>query len=135
MNSTAEDIKTILEYYLDDSSGATLFDIFIGREPSEPNESITIFETQGFPPQLTYDRTERYDYPSVQIRIRANSYTEGYQQGLQVRDTLHGRANETWDDTYYSVIYCVNGPLLLDYDKNQRPRFILNFNIQRREIV
>lgn len=135
MNSVSEDIKSILEYYLDDSSGATLFDISVSREPSEPNNVITIFDTPGFPPQLTYDRTEKYEYPSVQIRVRADNYSDGYQQALAIRDALHGRANETWNGVYYSVIYCVNGPALLDYDKNQRPRFILNFNIQRREIV
>ncbi len=135
MNSTAEDIKTILEYYLDDSSGASLFDIFIGREPSEPINSITIFETQGYPPQLNFDREEKYDYTSVQMRIRANTYVDGYQQGLAIKDTLHGRAHETWNGVYYSLIQCMNGPALLDYDKNQSPRFILNFNVQRREIV
>lgn len=142
MISTAEDIRDMIDYYFDDvsSSGSSgtdtgLFEISIGKEPSSPTNVITILETPGFPPQLTYNKEERYEYPSIQIRVRSDTYPEGYQQALRIRNILHGRAHETWNASYYSVIYCVNGPLLLDYDKNQRPRFILNFNAQRRALV
>ncbi|KKL64285.1 hypothetical protein LCGC14_2166530, partial [marine sediment metagenome] len=45
---------------------------------------------------------------------------------------LHGKAGETWNATLYTVIYCSSGPALLDWDENNRPRFIINFNLQRR---
>jgi len=139
MNSCAEDIKTMLEYYLDSSesvaenSDFVLYPVFIGKEPMEPTNTITIFETPGYPPQLNFDRDERYEYPSVQIRIRAISYTSGWEQAEEIKNALHGRANESWGSSFYTLVRCANGPSLLDYDKNQRVRFIINFDCQRRQ--
>lgn len=144
MKSTAEDIRDIIRYYYDDTDSmdsssssvvSDLYEISIGKEPATPSNVISIYETPGYPPQLTFNKSEKYEYPSVQIRLRSDFYQNGYEQALRIREILHGRAHETWNGTYYSVIYCVNGPLLFDYDKNQRPRFILNFNVQRRALV
>jgi len=132
MNSCAEDIRDMIQYYLEDDSEIELFEISIGKEPDEPANMISIFETSGFPPQLTFDRDEIYEYPSVQLRVRANSYTTGWLQINAIKNALHGRAGETWNDSFYSLVKCQNGPFLFDYDKNQRPRFIINFNLQRR---
>jgi len=49
-----------------------------------------------------------------------------------IKNILHGRANETWNGALYTLIRCSSGPALLDYDKNQRVRFIINFYLQRR---
>lgn len=136
MKSTSEDIKEMLQYYLgtsgSNSAGIDMYDIFIGREPAEPTNTISVFETAGYPPQLNMDKEEKYEYPSFQIRVRSTSYTEGWSQVSAIKDVLHGRANEQWGDVYYIVIYCQSGPALLDYDKNQRVRFIINFNCQRK---
>lgn len=132
MNSCSEDIKAILEFYLQDSSAFELFTISVGKETETPNNLISLFDTVSMPPQLNYERTERYEYPSVQARVRANSYLEGWEQIDKIKDTLHGRAHETWNDTYYSLIFIESGPFLLDFDKSQRPRFILNIGVQRR---
>jgi hypothetical protein len=129
MKSVSEDIKLMLETLVQDLD---LFPIGIGKEPEEPIDHITLFETSGYPHQLTFNRAEKYEYPSIQMRIRCYNYVDGYEQGDKIKDTLHGRGGETWNGTYYSLIACVNGPFLLDYDKNQNARFILNFNIQRR---
>jgi hypothetical protein len=133
MNSCSEDIRDMLLSYLGESdSDFALFEIAIGKEPEAPADIITIVDTVGFTPQLNYDKTEKYEYPSIQLRVRANHYVDGWKQIEQIKEALHGRAGETWNGTFYSVIYCQNGPFLFDYDKNQRPRFIINFNIQRR---
>jgi hypothetical protein len=134
MKSLSEDIKDMLENTeSSESSGEfSFFPIYVGKEPAEPSQTITLFETPGFAPQLTMDRNEKYEYPSLQIRIRSNKFQDGWEQAEKIKDSLHGRANETWDETYYSLIRCSNGPYLLDYDKNQRVRFIINFDCQRR---
>ena len=138
MNSCSEDIKEMLEDYLDSSdsiavsSDFELFPMFIGKEPAEPSNTISIFETGGYPPQLTMNRDEIYEYPSVQIRIRAISYLDGWEQATEIKNALHGRANEQWGSVIYTLIKCISGPMLLDYDKNQRVRFIINFDCQRR---
>jgi len=130
MNSVAEDIKDML--VADDSLSFTFgTNLFIGREPATPNEVTTIFHTMGYTPQMTYG-SEYYEYPSAQIRVRANDYTTGYATIEGIKSSLHGRAGETWNGAYYAVVYCANGPALLDYDDNGRPRFIININLQRR---
>jgi len=44
------------------------------------------------------------------------------------------KKQETWNGALYTVIYCSNGPALLDWDDSNNARFIINFNIQRRAV-
>lgn len=131
MNPQSEDIKDMLE--AESSLGLTFgTDLFIGKEPSAPDETVTIFDTGGFPDQLTLNPDERYEYPSIQIRVRSNDYQVGWSLINDIKLSLHGRANETWNGTLYSVIYTTGGVALLDWDDHDRVRFIVNFNMQRR---
>lgn len=133
MNAASVDIKDILEYTAESSSGYNFTsNLFIGKEPPTPDNCITIFDTYGFPPQLTLDGV-KYEYPSVQIRVRNNEYLAGYALIKDIVNILHAMAQQTWNNTLYSVIYCSSGPALLDWDDNGRVRFIANFNIHRRE--
>jgi len=131
MNATSEDIKDMLEA----ETGLDLVfgeNLFISREPSNPNNTVTIFDTIGRPDQLTFNRSERYEYPSVQIRVRNTRSGDAWDIIEKIKVALHGRAHETWNDTYYSVIHCISGPAMLDWDDNGRIRLIINFNVQRR---
>jgi len=131
MNIPSEDIKDMLE---DESSLGLTFatNLFIGREPSQPDDCVTIFDTYGFPPLLTLDGKDAYYYPSVQILVRNSSYTTGLELIQDIRTVLHGKGPETWNATLYTVIYCSSGPALRDWDENNRAHFIINFNMNRR---
>ena len=132
MNASVVDVKTMLEYYATElSSGVDLYPIYIGKEPASPVNTISIFETIGFH-QLTFNRCEIYEYPNIQIRVRSTSYLEGWEVISAIKEMLHGRASETWNGTLYTLIRCSGGPALLDFDKDQRVRFICNFALQRR---
>lgn len=131
MNPASVDIKDILE--AETALGLThVTNLFIGKEPASPLDCVTIFDTPGLPPQLTFNRTERYEYPSIQIRVRNSSYASGWDLAQDIVDVLHGRAHETWNAAYYSAIICTSGPALLDWDERGKARFIINFGIQRR---
>jgi len=139
MNAPSVDIKDML---VAKSSLGLVFDpkdsnrnLFIGREPSTkvaPDDCVTVFDTPGGPPQLTLAGNENYYYPSVQIRVRNNDYLTGWNLLYDIMVALHGRAQETWNGTLYSVIQAAGGPAFLDWDANNRARFIINFNMQRR---
>jgi hypothetical protein len=132
MNATSEDVKDML---LSESSLGLEFadNLFIGKEPVTPKNVVTIFDTYGRPPQLTLEgQGANYYYPSVQIRVRNSNYRTGWNLINSIMSVLHGRANETWNGTLYTVIYCSSGPALLDWDDNGLVRFIINFNLQRR---
>ena len=136
MNIPSEDIKDML---VADATLGLVFDpsltnnLFIGREPTLPKNCVTIYDTPGRAPQLTLaGKGEDYFYPSIQIRVRNVGYTAGLDLAQDIRTSLHGRGQETWNETLYSVIRCSSGPALLDWDENNRARFIINFDIQRR---
>lgn len=130
MSSPSEDIKDILESI---SSLALDFatDLFIGREPANPDNTVTIFDTPGGPPDVFYNNFEYY-YPSVQIRVRNNSYSSGWDLINDIKEALHGRGHETWGDFVYELIRCTTEPALLDWDEQSRVRFVVNFDIQRK---
>ena len=132
MNSTSVDIKDMLEAI--SSLGLTLgTNLFIGSEPTTPDNCATIFDTFGGKPDLTLN-DKGLENPAVQIRVRNNSYLSGWSVVQGIADTLHARAQEIWNGTLYSVIYISSGPAMLNLDENNRVRFIVNFNIQRRKL-
>ena len=131
MNTPAVDIKDVLK---DISSLGLTFatNLFVGKEPTHPDNCVTIFDTPGGKPLLIYDKTEKYYYQSIQIRVRNNSYTEAFSLADEIEGELQGYAHETINNTYYSIIQTMGSPFLLDWDENGRARVIINFNIQRR---
>ena len=131
MNAQSEDIKDML--VAESSLGLTFAtDLFIGKEPSDPDDTVTIFDTMGFPDDLTMDATEIYERPSCQIRVRSNDYLTGWNLAQGIKNSLHGRGQETWNGTLYTVIRSVGGPAFLDWDDHDRALFSINFNLQRR---
>jgi hypothetical protein len=111
--------------------GTFAVDLFIGREPETPDNAITIFDTPGRAPMKTFDQ-KNFFFPSIQIRVRNNDYITGWDLINDIKLSLHHRAQETWNGTLYSSIYCTIEPALLDFDHNNRPRFVTTFNIERR---
>jgi len=132
MNPPSVDIVDMLEMYGDSSGTGLSFktNLFVGKEPNKPDDCVTIFDTPGFPPALGLT-DQGYEYPSVEILVRSRDYLSGWDLANRIKDALHGRNHETWNGTLYTVISCVNGPNLLDWDDNGRVHFSINFNIQR----
>lgn len=135
MNQVSKDVKDMLAA---ESSLALTYakDLFIGVEPTSPDNTVTIFDTPSFPPDPNLDMNKAdngpYFYSSCQIRVRNKGYTIGITLARNIMNLLHGRANEEWNGTLYTVITATGEPALLDFDDNKRPRFIINFNLQRR---
>lgn len=107
--------------------------LFIGKEPVSPSNCVTIFDTPGYPPDKMYDQNTHYYRPSVQIRVRNINYLTGWQLIHNIKEFLHCRDQSTWNSTLYSAIFCSQEPALLDWDTDDRARFVSTFDIQRRE--
>lgn len=131
MNSTADDVKEMLET---ESSLGLVFptNLFVGREPTSPDNCVTLFDTGGFGPLVTLDGANNYFYPSIQVLVRNRSYPAAYDLIHSIVSTLHGRSNEVIDGTTYLSIVCASEPAFLDWDENGRVHFVSNFHIQRR---
>ncbi len=127
MNLASNAIKDILV-----SNGFILgTDLFVGREPTTPVTCSTIFDTGIGAPDLTLDKGE-YDRTSVQIRVRTATYTDGDTLINTITSLLQGFSNTSVQGVFYALIKVASGPAFLDWDDNNRPRFIVNFDIQRR---
>lgn len=133
MNYASEDIKDMLE--AESSFGLTFGaggNLFVGKEPSTPNNCVTILDTPSSPPDLNLDKEERLYNSSVQIRIRDKSYTEGMDLARNIMESLHGRGQETWNGTLYTVIHAMGEPAPMMWDENNRIVILINFNMKRR---
>jgi len=107
--------------------------LFIGKEPTDPDNCTTIFDTPGYPPDKFHDKLVSYNRPSIQIRVRNNSYLNGWDLINDIKNLLHNSGPETWSGTIYDSIFCSQEPALLDWDENDRARFVATFDIQRHE--
>ena len=130
MNPSSEDIKDVLL----DSNLSLVFgaNLFIGKQPNQPDQCVTIYDTPGFAPQMNFNQQERYNYPSIQIRVRAVTYLIGYQVINDIKMILHGVAQQIINETTYTVVQCMGDPSFLEWDEKGRVNFIINFNLQRR---
>ena|SRR5680860_102617 len=132
MNVPSKDIEEMLEAeILVDSATTALFPIDRAVLDPQLSNCAAILDFSGRKPQLTMDNA-KYEFPTVQITVKCVDYDEGYAFISAVIDALHGRAHETWNGAYYSLIECLNGPTFIKRE-NQRTIFVANFMIQRRE--
>lgn len=133
MNRASEDIKDMLE--ADSSLELTLGsggNLFIAKEPSGPNNCVTIFDTPALPPEFTLDKNVMLYNSSIQIRIRDKSYDDGMALAWNIHESLHDRAQETWNGTLYTVIHAAGEPAPMMWDDNNRIIILINFNMKRR---
>jgi len=130
MQSPSVDIKDML---IAESIGLTLGqNLFIGKEKTDPDDIVVIYDIYGGMPDLTMDQ-RTYERPSVQIKVRTRDYEAGWTLINDIYLSLHGRAHETWNDAIYELIMAVMNPTHFDWDDRGRARFIVNFNLQRKQ--
>jgi hypothetical protein len=133
MDSPAMNIKDILEA---ESSLALTFasNLFIGREPVDPDTCVTLYDIGGMEPQarLSNNAAYLYEFSNVQVRVRANSYTDAYDLIYAMLSVLHGYGQETVGTAYISAILAKQDPAFLAWDEKDRAIFVNNYSIQRR---
>ena len=131
MNPLSIDVKDMLE--AESELGLTFrVNLFIAKEPESPDACVTIFDTGGPRPQVTFEQGENYYYESVQIRIRDNSFQDAMSLARSIMEELHVKNNETWNGAKYTLLQAITAPALLDWDDNERARIVINFDAQRR---
>ena len=84
MNSPAYDIRDMLV-----AAGLGLVkgtSIFLAQEPEIPDNTVTVFDAPGLPNDLTLDKDEKYERPSIQIRVRNNNYQTGWSLANNIKN-------------------------------------------------
>ena len=130
MNTTSFDVKDMLE-----AAGLGLIykkNLFRAKEPTNPDNVVTIYDTPTGMPERTLDNSQFYYRSSIQVRVRNNNYSDGMTLAMNIMQSLHGRAQETWGGTLYTVIQATGEPVPMAWDENNRTIIIINFNLQRR---
>lgn len=139
MNAVSYDIRDMLVEA--SKSSETTFplelifgqNLFIGHEPAQPDETVTIFDTPAPPPGLTIDPGEAYEYGSVQIRVRARNYTDGWLMADIIKQYFLSLSRVTGTNCLYTVIYAASIPAFLEWDDNSRCKFVISIETQRIE--
>lgn len=136
MNPPNEDFKDLL--VAEGSLGLTFKDnLHIGREPSKPNNVVTVFNAPDRGPQLFLDPDsgvnpeDQYEYTAVQVRVRDKSENAAMVMSQNISKKMHNRGNFVLNGALYTLIQALDNPALLDYDENNNARVITNYHIQR----
>ena len=137
MQSPAVDMADILESSaigagdIGASSGWSIHVSTIPDDSNTPDTVIGLFDYGGGQPIANYT----YDYPSVQVRVRGAKagYQAAWTKANEIKEALHGLANETWNGTRYIQILCTSDVMFVGYDENHRPILTVNFEIHRTE--
>lgn len=129
MNSIADDIKTLIE---EQSELGLVFaqNLFISREPIEPHECVTIYDTAAGNSDLTLNRgINRMD--TAQLKIRGRNYDTTMALAESLFTYFHGMNHFEIGETYYNLITASN-PFVMEWDDNNRVKLVINLNCIRR---
>jgi hypothetical protein len=111
VNSPATDLAKLLEAHglgsmgLGTTGPGAGVGIFVGDEPPEPNECITLYSTPGtVQDTLTCEGIDDF---RVQVRCRARSYQAAWDMALSVEAVLDKRKDYNVNDGTLTVWYIV----------------------------
>jgi hypothetical protein len=76
-----------------------------------------------------------YNYLALNVRVRNQKYDTAWAIANQIVEVLDGRSNFILNDSFYGLIRALDSPSLLDWDENNRARFVVNFEVQRTRAV
>lgn len=132
MGAPSKDIADLLA--AESALGLTFAtNLFVGSEPASPDTCVTIYDTTSDRPlaKLSDNNDYLYENLNVQVRVRANAYTDAYDLIYAILSLLHGRGNETWNGAYYNSILSMQSPEMIGWDEKRRALFVCNFSIKR----
>ena len=122
--SVTDDIATWLA---DKGIGTKGTSIFRGYLPPTPVDCLGVFASGG----SAADLVGNIDNPSVQVLVRASSYTNAETVAYNVFNNLHGVTETTIGNTRYLLIEALQDPVFVGQNENGHYLFSVNFRIMR----
>lgn len=140
MNPVSKDIMDLLvAESLGQDAGTADWAIYRSEEPDTPDKVITIYDTGGPKPWYYMDATIAAPmYPSFQVRVRGQDYTEVYTKIEAIRDYLNsvtGWFVGVGDSTEYGRPFQTSEILSLGKDESGRSRLTVNFRVIRQDVT
>lgn len=126
------DIVDVLEIFnvgtFGTSAGASSgWPIFIGSEPEQPNDCITLYDTPGEPPNPKW----LLDFPRFMARVRSHSYEQGFAKAGELKGALLGLPSQDINGIRYVGIYVVMDTYFLQADDKGRSIFVNTWRVIR----
>lgn len=106
--------------------GSTGWPVYVGREPLEPVDVVTCYDTGGAPGPLIDLRT-----PTVQVRVRAADYDEGWQKANEAYAALVQVTKQAVTDANILAWSPSGEVTYIGRDDKDRPLFTVNFEMLR----
>lgn len=107
-------------------AGSWSWPVFVGREPLVPDNVITAYDTGGGP-AILYDLRE----PTVQVRVRANSYALGWEKANAAFSALVTPVTPATTDGVTLQWSATSDVLYLGRNDDDDPLFTCNFQLLR----
>lgn len=133
-----QEIGTELDYKgIASTSGADGWFLMKSMLPDSsalPDKVVALIETPGEPPDARND----LDKPHFQVLVRGDSittvssaYEEASAKAKEIKRDLHRIGPATLRGRYYPAMWVLQDPFLLEYDKSDRPTFVMNIRAFR----
>lgn len=108
----------------------TFWPIYIGSEPTTPNDCITLYDTGGG----FANRDAQLSDSAIQIRVRSFSYADGYDQAAAVRDALIDLRGLLRDNWFYTGFWLTMDVAKIGRDDADRELFTVNLRAMRQPV-
>ncbi|MGE0366935.1 MAG: minor capsid protein [Phycisphaerales bacterium] len=111
--------------------GNSLWSIHVAREPSGPDDVITVYDTGGEEPDT--DEMDLYR-PSFQVRTRSVDYLEGFQKQEAIRSLLILPNSLVMGTHRYVSVNMSSDILPIGSDDNNRYLITANYRCMKEEL-
>lgn len=123
------DFLTSIALYLESlgigSASGSNVNIFVGKQPPEPNNCITVLGLIGN--ELPDATIADLNYPRFQVLIRNIDYEDGSEKLRQVREALHTAIALNLPNYHVLRLHAQQEGYPIGEDEQGRPEFSINF--------
>lgn len=120
-------LEQIGEYLATQNVGTLAEDIFLGNMPDMPDACVVLYQYAGSPPDLHWNG----EYPGLQVKVRAATYSAASTKIKAVVRELHGLCEQVLGGTRYLLVKAKGSPELWDKDDKGRVILFVNFEVMK----
>ena len=107
--------------------GLASWSVYVGREPLTPVDVVTVYDTGGLPDALVDNLQE----PTIQVRVRAADYVQGYAKAQAARRALQAATGVTIEGGQVVQWIGQGNILYIGRDDQDRCLFTDNYRVMR----
>jgi len=108
--------------------GSSSWAISVSREPVEPDDAVTLYDTGGAAPVLFNEKTRD---ETIQVRVRSKDYLSAYNKHDEIFGFLNAIINETIGGDDFIGVWLQSDILNVGRDDNDRQILTANYRLER----